>query len=66
MCNKLKVLKHLYVTAKQRKKEKKDIIGMPCIQDKDGSLKLTSGEKNYSMERVFYLSLSFSCSGIIT
>jgi len=25
--------------------EKKDIIGMSCIRGKDGSLKVTSGEK---------------------
>jgi len=30
---------------KQSKKEKKDIIGMPCIRGKDGSLKETSDEK---------------------
>jgi len=44
MCNKSKVLKCLYVMAKQSKKEKKDITGMPCIRGKDGSLKVKNGK----------------------
>jgi len=45
MCNKSEVFKRFYVMVKQSKKEEKEIIGMPCIRGKDGSLKVTLGEK---------------------
>ena len=32
-----------YRIAKQRAKEKRDIIGMPCIQDENGNLKTEIG-----------------------
>ena len=31
--------------AKQRAKEKRDIIGVPCIQDENGNLKMEIGER---------------------
>ena len=34
-----------FCIAKQRAKEKRDIIGMPCIQDENGNLKTEIGER---------------------
>ena len=34
-----------FCIAKQRAKEKRDIIGMPCIQDENSNLKMEIGER---------------------
>ena len=40
-----KALQYVFKPCKQSKKDKKDIIGMPCILGKDGKLKVTLQEK---------------------
>ena len=41
----LKALQYVFKLCKQSKKNKKDIMGMPCILGKDGKLKVTLQEK---------------------
>ena len=40
-----KALHYVFKLCKQSKKDKKDIMGMPCILGKDGKLKVTLQEK---------------------
>ena len=40
-----KALQYVFKLCKQSKKDKKDIMGMPCILGKDGKLKVTLQEK---------------------
>ena len=35
----------IFRIAKQRAKKKRDIIGVPCIQDENGNLKMEIGER---------------------
>jgi len=43
--NKTKALECIYKMVKHSKKDKKDVVGMPCIQESNGKLVMTPNEK---------------------